>query len=188
MDEVDSLVGAGKEVVGDEAGERQDLRERRPVAESVERGGDRDSRAAHRRGALASDGHDGQVAGGASDLAGRVADRIRVERAREAAVGREQDDEPTAAFTDVGQQRMVLGVQHRGGVREDLVELLAVRPRLERRVLGALELGGRHELHRARDLLDVADRSDASPDLALTGHEGLRVLLVGEAVRPRRSP
>ena len=58
VDEVDRRVGAGEEVVGDEARQRQDVRERRPVAEAVERGRDRDPRAAHRRVALAADGHD----------------------------------------------------------------------------------------------------------------------------------
>ena len=57
-----------------------------------------------------------------------------------------------------------------GLLGEDLVELVAVRPRRERGVLGATELGGSHELHRAGDLLDVSDRPDAAPDLTLTGH------------------
>jgi hypothetical protein len=44
-------VRAGEEVVGDEAGERQDVGERRPVAEAVEVGLERDARrGASRRG------------------------------------------------------------------------------------------------------------------------------------------
>ena len=63
-------------------------------------------------------------------------------------------------------------------VGEDLVELLAVRPRGERRVLGALELRRSHELHRPGDLLDVPDGTDAAPDLALAGHVRCLVLAV----------
>ena len=75
------------------------------------------------------------------------------------------------------EERMVLIGEHRGDVRQDLVELVAVGARLEGRVLGTLELGRSHELHRAGDLLDVLDRADAASDLALAGHE-----LVGASV------
>ena len=37
-------------------------------------------------------------------------------------------------------------------------------------VLGTLELGRGHELHRPGDLLDVLDRPDATPDVALASH------------------
>ena len=65
----------------------------------------------------------------------------------------------------LGEERVVLAAEHGGEVGEDLVELLAVRPRRERRVLGALQLRRGHELHRPRDLLDVADGADAAPDI-----------------------
>ena len=70
----------------------------------------------------------------------------------------------------LGEQRVLLVVDDGGHVREDLVELVAVRPRRQGGVLRALQLRGSHELHGAGDLLDVADRSDAAPDLALAGH------------------
>ena len=81
-------------------------------------------------------------------------------------VRRDQHDQALAARR-LGQQRMVLAAEHRGEVGQDLVELLAVGPRRQRRVLGALQLRRRHELHRAGDLLDVLDRADAAPDIPL---------------------
>ena len=104
------------------------LTARRTVAEAVERRRDGHAGSPHRGGALASDGHDGQLTRRLGDLARRVADRVRVQRAGESAVGREQDDEPATALTDLREERMVLGVEHSSRVREDLVELLAVRP------------------------------------------------------------
>ena len=78
----------------------------------------------------------------------------------------------------LGEQRMLLAAEHGRDVREHLVELVRVRPRLERGVLGTLQLRGSHELHRAGDLLDVRDRADAASDLALAGHVGLDAVLV----------
>jgi hypothetical protein len=49
-----------------------------------------------------------------------------------------------------------------------------VRPGGERRVLGTLQLRGGHELHRPRDLLDVADAADAAADIPLARHQMLR--------------
>ncbi len=69
-----------------------------------------------------------------------------------------------------GQERMVIAAEHAGQVGEDLVDLLGVGPRGQGRVLGTLQLGRGHELHRPGDLLDVPDVADAAPDIALTGH------------------
>ena len=113
-------------------------------------------RGASRR-ALAADGHDGQVARVLGDLAGGEPDRVRVEGPGEAAIGRDQHDQPLAAFA-LGEERVVVAAEDRGQVGEDLVDLLAVGPRREGRVLGALQLGRGHELHRPRDLLDVLRR------------------------------
>ena len=127
-------------------------------------------RATHRRGALATHGDHRDVAVRLGDLLGREADGIGVERAGHAAVGGEEHDE-ARAVTLLGQQGVLLRVEHRGDVSEHLVELVAVRARGQRGLLGAPELGRSHELHGAGDLLDVAYRSDAASDLALTGHE-----------------
>jgi hypothetical protein len=67
---------------------------------------------------------------------------------------------------------VVLAAKHGREIGQYLVDLVGVRARLKRRVLGTLQLGGSHELHGPRDLLDVADRSDAPPDLALARHLG----------------
>ena len=109
------------------------------------------------------------------DLLGREPDRVRVERPGEAAVARHEDDEPLAALAP-GEQRVLVAAEDDGEVGEDLVELLAVRPGMERRVLGALQLRRGDELHRPRDLLDVADRGYSPPDLALAGHLGEEAL------------
>ena len=52
----------GEEVVGDEAGERQDVGEGRPVAEAREVGLERHAGPAHRVATLAPDRDDGEVA------------------------------------------------------------------------------------------------------------------------------
>jgi hypothetical protein len=170
VDQVHPGVGARQEVVGHETRERQHVGERGPVTVALERGGHGHTCASHRDVALAADRHDLELAGALGDGACRVAHGVGVERSREAPVGGEQDDEAGAGLLP-REQRVLLGGEHGCDVREDLVQLLLVGPRLERRVLGALELGRGHELHRARDLLDVLDRADAASDLALAGHE-----------------
>ena len=140
-----------------------------PVAEPAEMGVDRDARAAHGVAALPTDRHDRQVARVLGDLARREPDRVRVERSGQAAVGGDQHDQPLAALAS-DEERMVLAAQDGGQVGQDLVELLGVRPRRQRRVLGTLELARGDELHRPGDLLDVLDRADPAPDVALTSH------------------
>ena len=92
----------------------------------------------------------------------------------------------------------MLLAQDGGQVGKDLIQLGAVGPSRERGVLGTLELRGGHELHRARDLLDVAHRGDAAPDLALAGHldcapsdglgeEGLTDAAMASSSAPARS-
>ena len=160
---------ARQEVVGDEACQRDHVGERRTIAEAGEMGLERDPRPAHGVAALAADRHDREIALVLRDLARGEADRVRVERAGQAAIRGDQDDQALAALA-LGEERMVLGAEDRGKIGEDLVELLGVRPRGERRLLGAAELRGGHELHRPRDLLDVADGADAAPDVALASH------------------
>ena len=150
-------------------GEGQHVGERRPVAEAGEVGVDRHAGAAHRVAALAPDADDRLVARVLGDLARDEADRVRVERAGEAAVRRDQHEQ-TLALGRLLQERVVLAAEDRRDVREDLVDLLAVRAGREGRVLGAPELRRRHELHGARDLLDVLGRVDPPPDIPLASH------------------
>ena len=168
-DDVDARVLAGEEVVGDEAGQRQDVGEGRPVAEGREMGLDRDAGAAHGVAALAADGDQGEVAGLVDDVAGHEPHDVRVQRTGQRAVRRDEHDQALAALRG-RQQRVVLAAEDRREVGQDLVELLAVRPRRERRVLGALELRRGDELHRPRDLLDVLHGADAAPDVTLASH------------------
>src|SRR3954451_753206 len=65
---------------------------------------------------------------------------------------------------------MIVAAEDDREIREDLVELRAVRPRGEGRLLGALELRCRNELHGPRDLLDVPRALDPAPDVALASH------------------
>ena len=153
-----------------------DVGERRPVAEALEVGLDRDAGPAHRVAALAADGDDGEVAGWSVISPGREPDRVRVERPGQAAVGRHEDDQPLAAFAP-GEQRMVVAAEdRRRGRRGPRRASGCTAAACERRVLGALELGRGHELHRPGDLLDVADGGDPPPDLALAGHLGEEAL------------
>ena len=140
-----------------------------PIAEAREVRLERHAGAAHRVAPLAADRDDREVARVLGDLAGREPDRVGVQRAGEAAVGRDQHDEPLAALA-LGEQRVILAAEDGGEVGEDLVDLLAVGPRRERRVLGALQLRRRNELHRPRDLLDVPDGADPAPDISLGCH------------------
>ena len=93
------------------------------------------------------------------------ADRVRVERAGEAAIRGDEDDQALAARARRGAD----GPRPRTAARSARTSssFSAVRPRGERRLLGATKLRGSHELHRPRDLLDVADGPDAAPDVAL---------------------
>jgi hypothetical protein len=115
------------------------------------------------------DRHNGQVALVVEDLLEREAGRVRVQRPGEAAIRRDDHEEPPAALAP-GQERVGLRVEDGREVGEDLVDLLAVGAAGERGVLGALELRRGDELHRPRDLLDVLDGADAPPDVALARH------------------
>ena len=83
--------------------------------------------AAHRVAALAADGHDGEVAVVLGDLAGREPDRVGVERpaSPRSVVMRTIRRLPPSRR----EKRVVLAVEDGRQVREDLVELLRVRPR-----------------------------------------------------------
>ena len=184
VDQVHVAVGAREVVGGDEPRERQHVREGRLVAVALERGHDGHARATHRGVALAAHRHDLDVAAGVDDVAHAEADGVGVERSGEAAIGGEQHDQ-AGAHGPLAEQRMLVAVEDRGEVREDLVQLVPVGPRLEGRVLGTLQLRGSHELHRTGDLLDVLHRPDAASDLALAGHELVSASCVGRCVRSR---
>src|SRR3954447_2972917 len=157
VDEIDRAVCAVDVVVGDEPRQWQHGREVRPLAVSVERRRDRHMRTAHGRVALAADRNDLQIAGARGDLLRSAADDVRAQRAGEAAIAREQHHEPCAALALL-KKRMLVSAEHGREIGQDLVDLVRIRPRLKRRVLRSLQFRGSDELHRPRDLLDVADR------------------------------
>src|SRR5207249_3728384 len=114
---------------------------------------------------------------------------VGVERPSQRAVRGDQDDQSLTALAG-SQQRVVVTGEDRGQVGQDLVELLAVWPGREGRILGALQFRRRHELHGARDLLDVLDGSDPAPDIALASHATPRLTIASgwPAVVRRRLP
>ena len=74
------------------------------VAEAGEVGLEGHPRPTHGIPTLAPDGHDRQVARVVQDLATGEADRVRVERAGQAAVGRDQDEQARATLAN-GEER-----------------------------------------------------------------------------------
>ena len=123
---------------------------------------ERDAGAAHRVAPLAADGDHAQVSGRLGDLACREPDRVRVQRAGQAAIGRDQDDQPPAALAP-DEERMVLAAEHgRDRSARTSSSFSAYGRDCEGRLLGALELRGGDELHRPGDLLDVPGRLDPS--------------------------
>ena len=165
------LYVAGEVVVGDEAGERQDVGERRPVAEALEVGLERDAGAAHRVAALAADGDDGQVALVLGDLLGGEPDRVRVERRRRGR-GRVviEDDQALAALAP-GQERVVLAAEDGREVGEDLVDLLGCTA-----ATASVASWARLSFDAATNCiarvicLMFRTARDPPPDLALAGH------------------
>ena len=78
------------------------------------------------------------VAGVLGDLAGGEPDDVRVERPGQRPRSVVISTISRLPPSRLGEERVVLAAEHGREVGEDLVELLAVRPRGERRVLGAL--------------------------------------------------
>src|SRR5690606_22823485 len=101
----------------------------------------------------------------------RLANEVRVERAGQTAVRREQHDRRAPHRLRTAQERVALtqfGVQQ---ARDDRRQLLRVRTRGSHAVRGALELRCRDHLHRARDLARVLDGADAPADLPNLRHD-----------------
>jgi len=138
-DDVDPGVGPGQEVLGDETGQRQDVGEGRPVAEPLEVGLHRDPRPAHRVAPLAADRDHGHVAAVLGDLLGGEPDGVRIEGAGQTAIARDQHDQSLALLAS-SEERVLVRPEHGGEVGDELVDLPAVRPGRQCRVLGALQL------------------------------------------------
>ena len=130
---------------------------------------DRHAHAAHRVATLAAHRDEGEVAPVIDDLLRREPDEVGHKRSGQGPVRGDEDDQAPAALT-LSEQRMLLAAEDGREVRQHLVDLLRVRARSERRVLGALELGRGHELHRPGDLADVANGADPAPNFPLTSH------------------
>jgi len=106
------------------------------------------------------------------DATPALANEIGVEGATQTAVRRDQQQRraPNRAALGLPQQREILG--ELGGVqlRHHLGERGGVGPRPHDPVLRALQLGGGHHLHGARDLAGALYRADAPAQLARLRH------------------
>ena len=100
------------------------------------------------------------------------ADDLRVERAREAAVARDEQDADLVLGLVLVEDRQVRdvarGLRRLAGHPPDRAR---VGPQRLDALLGPAQARGGDHLHRARDLLDVLDRRDAALDV-LEGHGG----------------
>src|SRR6266550_5327178 len=109
------------------------------------------------------------------DAAPRLADQVGVERPAQPAVRRDHHEcDPAtgaAARGGLAQQRKPLRQLRRVQVADHLGESGRVRPRRDHPVLGALQLGRSHELHRLGDLARALDRFDPPAQLAGLGHQ-----------------
>lgn len=83
-------------------------------------------------------------------------------------------DTTAETFVGAGDNEQGLLVLQRLRLRvvEDRVRGLAVRPGLRHRLLGFGKAGGRNNLHRVGDLLDVLDGLEAALDLTESGEVG----------------
>jgi len=100
----------------------------------------------------------------------RRADDVRIERAAEAAVGRDDNDDDVALRLARLQKRMRIDVDARGDRGKHLAQTGGVRARGEHPLLRAAQLGRRHHLHGLGDLLRVLDAADPAPDIDRAGH------------------
>src|SRR5690349_2378338 len=118
-------------------------------------------------------------------------DQVRVEPPAQTAIRGNQHEVNIMLFT-VGQQGVRQGLTLRE-VLQHLFQLLGVRAGGERGLLRPAQPGGRDHLHRLGNLLDVADRRDASADRFQGSHEGVYAVklslnsLRAASMRPLRS-
>jgi hypothetical protein len=97
--------------------------------------------------------------------------QIGVESATQTAIGSDKQKIDIPLFTD-SEEGMSEGLALGGEVLQHRFQLLGVRPGGERGLLRPAQPGSRDHLHRLGDLLDAADRRDASADRFQGSHEG----------------
>src|SRR5207244_5824224 len=118
-----------------------------------------------------------------------LANEVAVQRAAQPAVGGDDlERHPAALPRGLAQQgkplRQLRGVQ----VSDHVGEGGRVRPGRNHAVLGALQLGRGHELHRLRDLARALDRLDAATQLAGFGHQCAAICLYSATAARSRAP
>jgi hypothetical protein len=99
------------------------------------------------------------------------ADDLRVERAREAAVAREQQQRHLVGGLVLLEQRQVRNrLGGLGGAAGHPADRIRIRAQHLDALLGPPQARGGDHLHRARDLADVLDRIDPVLDVLLARH------------------
>ena len=180
--DVDLVDLSAGEVVDDDARDRERRAQRRVVAEAGELGDLGEAGAAEEVAPLAADRDDRDALDVRLVLEGERgagAVHVRVEAAREAAVGGDVDEGEVLDVALVEQGVKLLGVAaaarlaRAGDAGEHGAHLLGVGARRQGAVLGAPHLRRGDELHGLGDLGGVPDRVDPvadRPDLARTRH------------------
>ena len=167
-DEIDLVGAAGEVFLGRDVADDVRVGALRTIAEAGELGDGALSEPPQLRDALTTDRDPG---GGGQCL--RVADRrahgVRVHRADEAAVARNEHDE-RAPHLARPQERARLRIRVRREVVQHFAQLLLERSGREHGLLRAPHLRRRDRLLRLRDLLDVPDAPDPQAYLALGRH------------------
>ncbi len=98
-----------------------------------------------------------------------LAQNIRVERARQPALSRQNQRENTLLGAP-GQQRVLWLSNARHDRTQHPRKFPGVGPSSQRGFLGPAQHGCGDKLHRARDLLGVLHRADAAPEIEKCGH------------------
>jgi hypothetical protein len=174
VDAVDLVVDVGRdEVLGDAAG----VRVGRAVGEARVAARDLAAAEPERRHAAPAGGVEDHVAALVLVLGRRPqagAQDLRVERAREAAIARdEQDRDPVLVLVLLeDRQARDLAAGRLGGLAGHAPDRAGVRAQVGDPLLGAPQARGRDHLHRPRDLADVLDGVDPLLDVALGGSHG----------------
>src|SRR6266478_324628 len=163
---------SGEVVLHEPAGQLLRVRVGQPVEDAQHLALDRELPAAVEVARLlAHDDERHRGLGGSSEKAQGLAKNVRVERAAQPLVRRD-DHEAFTPRLAAGEKRLGLVPDLPAEAREQLAHLRGIRPRRENALLGPAELGRGHELHGLGDLLRRLDGADPSLDVPKRRHGG----------------
>jgi hypothetical protein len=95
---------------------------------------------------------------------------VDVERAAQAAIGRDHDHADALHFVAFLEERMAIVRIGLRQIADDRADLLGIGARQAHAVLGATHLAGRHHLHRLGDLLRALHARDLGADFLCSRH------------------